>query len=174
MFQFNLFAIEYPKLKPLPNIIDGREIPNVKPILGDYLYMAETEVSNASYREFLNWIKSNKPAEYIPNLPDTIKWREASSFTEPYVEYYFSHPAYRNYPMVNITQHQAINYCNWLHDRLVAIFKDKTSNIDQFIVRLPTEKEWMMAARGGLPETSIYPWAGNTIRMNNRKERERG
>ena len=40
-----LKAIDNPYVKPLPKIIDGKTIPNVKPFMGDYLYMAETEVT---------------------------------------------------------------------------------------------------------------------------------
>lgn len=162
-------AIEYPNLKPQPNIINGKTIPNVKPILGDYLYIGETEVSNGQYQLFLNWLKKNKPEEYFANLPDTTQWRKNFTYGEPYVDYYFRHPAYKNYPLVNISQKQAANYCIWLHDSLARYFVSKKSTIDKFIVRLPTEKEWMMAARGGLPETSVYPWEGDEIRKYNKK-----
>ena len=161
----NLKAVENPYVKPLPKIVDGKTIPNVKPILGDHLYMAETEVTNQQYKDFLTWLKKNKPEKYKSNLTDTAKWRSGINNNEPYVNYYFQHKAYNNYPLVNITQKQAINYCNWLHDSLEKYFALKKSKIDKFIVRLPTEKEWMMAARGGLPETAVYPWEGNGIRM---------
>ena len=161
---FSLQAIDYPNLKPLPNIIEGKSLPNVKPVLGDFLYMAETEVTNQQYKIFLKWLKKNKPEEYNSNLPDTLKWRWGLAFNEPYVQYYFQHPAYNNYPVVNISQVQAINYCNWLHDSLEKYFILKKSKIDKFIVRLPAENEWIMAARGGLPETAVFPWEGSDIR----------
>ncbi len=173
-FVLNLQAIEYPNLKPIPNVINGKKIPNVKPILGDYLYIGETEVTNGQYHIFLNWLKKNRPNEYLANLPDTARWRNNFVFNEPYVEYYFQHPAYRNFPLVNITQKQAINYCNWLHDSLVRYFAIKKINISEFMVRLPTEKEWMMAARGGLSESAVYPWKGDGIRKIDGKEKHRG
>lgn len=173
-FALCIQSFEYPNLKPLPNIINGKKIPNVKPILGDYLYMAETEVTNGQYKDFLNWLKKRRPSEYYANLPDTAQWRNNFAYGEPYVDYYFQHPAYKNYPLVNISQKQAINYCNWLHDSLAHYFAIKKINIGEFIVRLPTEKEWMMAAKGGLPETAVYPWKGDGIRKIDGKEKRRG
>jgi sulfatase modifying factor 1 len=34
------------------------------------------------------------------------------------VEYYFRHPAYRNYPVVGVTWSQANDYCTWRTDRV--------------------------------------------------------
>jgi formylglycine-generating enzyme required for sulfatase activity len=154
--------MEYPNVKPSPKIVDAKSIPNVKPIEGNYLYMAETEVTNKQYKDFLYWLKKNKPENYISNLPDTANWG-ILYFGEPYKDYYFRHPAYNNFPLVNISQNQAVNYCNWLHDSLQKYFASIKSNIVKFIVRLPTEKEWMMAARGGLPEGTAFPWKEDGI-----------
>ncbi len=47
----------------------------------------------------------------------------ASSFSklekmQPMVEYYYQHPAYGNYPVVNVSKDQMQGYCNWLSDIL--------------------------------------------------------
>jgi formylglycine-generating enzyme required for sulfatase activity len=173
LFSLPLFAQEYPNLKPLPNIIDGRELPRVKPIFGDFLYMSETEVTNRQYLDFIDWLAKNKPEEYKTNLPDSLGWRLAKYFNEPFVELYFRLPAYNNYPVVNITQNQAVAYCKWLHNRLTENLEQIKSKVDSFIVRLPTEKEWMMAARGGLPESAVYPWEGIGIRRKEGRKKHR-
>ncbi len=168
----NSFAINYPNEKPVAKLIKPNEIPNVKPILGNFLYMAETEVSNQEYRKYLNWLKKNRPDNYVASLPDSLKWRNNSSFCEPFVTYYFQHPAYKNYPLVNISQRQATKYCEWLHDSLETYFALNNSIIDSFVVRLPSTEEWMIAARGGLPESTIYPWEGNAPRITTGKNKD--
>jgi len=40
------------------------------------------------------------------------------SYNEPYVEYYFRHPAYSNYPIVGVNWLQADNFCAWRTDRV--------------------------------------------------------
>ncbi len=85
-------------------------------------YMDETEVSNIDYREYLYWIDrvfgESYPEVYLEALPDTLVWREELSYNEPYVETYFRHPSYDNYPVVGVTWQQANNYCQWRTDRV--------------------------------------------------------
>uniref|UniRef100_UPI001EF7E9DA hypothetical protein n=1 Tax=Serratia marcescens TaxID=615 RepID=UPI001EF7E9DA len=50
--------------------------------------------------------------------PDTLVWRDQLSFNEPYVEYYFRHPSYNNYPVVGVSWKQATDFCIWRTDRV--------------------------------------------------------
>jgi sulfatase modifying factor 1 len=47
--------------------------------------------------------------------PDTLVWLSDFSYAanEPMVEGYFSHPAYRNYPVVGVTWRQARAFTAW-------------------------------------------------------------
>ena len=85
-------------------------------------YMDETEVRNLDYLEYLYWLHrvygTNYPGVYLKALPDTLVWRDKLAFNEPMVEYYFRHPAYRNYPVVGVTWKQAVDYCAWRTDRV--------------------------------------------------------
>jgi formylglycine-generating enzyme required for sulfatase activity len=126
------------------------------------------EVSNFDYLEFLSWIRKSKgETEYLKNLPDTTIWRSPLGSMEHFVNYYFRHPAYRDYPVVGINYEQAINYCNWLNEHYKENLADKKIKKIQF--RLPTEEEWEIAARGGLPEGTIFPWGTKSIRMDKGK-----
>jgi formylglycine-generating enzyme len=46
-------------------------------------------------------------------------------------------------------------YCEWLTEKVNATLKDSY----KLVFRLPTQKEWIKAAKGKL-EQSIYSWGG--------------
>ena len=84
-------------------------------------YMDETEVRNIDYREYLYWIQrvlKKYPGVYENALPDTTVWRRRLAYNEPYVKYYFRHPAYNDYPVVGVSWKQATQYCKWRTDRV--------------------------------------------------------
>lgn len=85
-------------------------------------YMDETEISNSQYRQYLFWLNSvfgeNYPEVHLNALPDTLVWREELSYNEPYVETYFRHPAYDDYPVVGVNWLQANDFCKWRTDRV--------------------------------------------------------
>lgn len=120
-------------------------------------YMAKHEVTNLQYRIFLGDLKrQGKIDEYIIALPDSTQWRDSLAYNEPMVEFYFRHPAYENYPVVNITHEGALLYCKWLGDQY--------SNAEYKVkFRLPSREEWMWAAQGGMQNT-VYPWGGPYLR----------
>ena len=85
-------------------------------------YMDETEVANLDYKEYLYWIKrvfgESYPEVYLNALPDTLVWREELAYNEPFVETYFRHPSYNDYPVVGVNWIQANEYCKWRTDRV--------------------------------------------------------
>lgn len=85
-------------------------------------YMDQTEIRNLDYLEYLYWVHrvfgTDYPEVYKKALPDTLVWREKLAYNEPWVLYYFRHPAYREYPVVGVSWTKAANYCQWRTDRV--------------------------------------------------------
>lgn len=85
-------------------------------------YMDETEVANVHYREYLYWLQrvfgDDYPEVYRNALPDTLVWRDELAYNEPYVDYYFRHPAYNFYPVVGVNWLQAVEFSKWRTDRV--------------------------------------------------------
>ncbi len=120
-------------------------------------YMDETEVTNAMYMEYLDWIKRVYPpsdenfrAIYHGALPDTLVWRNRLGFNEVMTENYLRHPAYGEYPVVGVSWIQAVEFANWRSDRvneynlekagylkrdakIVDVNADQTFNTDTYI-----------------------------------------
>ena len=84
-------------------------------------YMDETEVTNLQYRHYLHWLRRvfvDFPKVHQDALPDTNSWRRRLGYNEPFVKYYFRHPAYMNYPVVGVDWVQAKKYAKWRTDRV--------------------------------------------------------
>ena len=83
-------------------------------------YMDETEVTNYDYRIYLAWLRKTYPntTKQKNATPDTLVWRNALAYNEPYVNNYLRHPSYSNYPVVGVSWIQASEYCKWRTDRV--------------------------------------------------------
>ena len=85
-------------------------------------YMDETEVANVHYREYTYWVGRSYASDYpeivAKSLPDSTCWRQALSYNEPMVQYYFRAAAFNYYPVVGVNWYQANDYCKWRSDRV--------------------------------------------------------
>jgi gliding motility-associated lipoprotein GldK len=130
-----------------------------------YNYAVENLRMAANYRGD----KTKKRSDFIvrdtvPVYPDTLVWLSDFSYAanEPMVEGYFSHPAYRNYPVVGVTWRQARAFNVW-RTRYNENYKQSRGLPPRLEYALPTEAEFEYAARGGRIGTD-YPWGGPYIK----------
>ncbi len=131
-------------------------------------YMSNMEVTNNTYRIFLNdLIIQDKFDDYIKAVPDTAKWLtdiiKGRSYGEPMRKNYFWHPAYDEFPVVNVSREGVKMFCMWLtnavNEKIKASHsKEKSETLLINDIRIPAEEEWIVAARGGKGDYS-YPWS---------------
>jgi formylglycine-generating enzyme required for sulfatase activity len=137
--------------------------------LSPQLYFDKTEITNFSWKEYVMWNvrtfgKDSK--EHNATLPDTLVWKSKLTYNEPYVQHYFNHPAYNNYPVVGITYEQAVAFCKWRTDRVIELYEiqKKKNKKDVFPVkfeyRLPTQQEWERMANVGYSEKMMKKIVG--------------
>ena len=132
-----------------------------RPIPVDSFYISSTEISNLQYKEFLNdLLKNNEIEKYKIAIVDTQEWRTNYTYNEPYVTYYFQHPAYQNYPCVNISYEGAKLYCEWFTKK---INQDQSEYVIE--AKLPSAIQWEYAASGGL-KLANYSWGGPNTQNN--------
>lgn len=143
-------------------VFDRNEL-DVRLLKYNYSIMILRDAANHHYD------KTKKRSDFIlrdtvPVYPDTLVWLSDFSYAanEPMVEGYFSHPAFRNYPVVGVTWRQARAFNVW-RTRYNDAYKDSRGLPHRLPYELPTEAEFEYAARGGRIGTD-YPWGGPYIK----------
>lgn len=141
----------------------GRNEVDVRLLKYNYATMVLRNASDARFD------KTKKRSDFIfrdtvPVYPDTLVWLNdfAYAANEPMVEGYFSHPSYRNYPVVGVTWRQARAFSIW-RSRYNDAYKDSRHMPHRMPYSLPTEAEFEYASRGGRIGTD-YPWGGPYIK----------
>lgn len=118
--------------------------------------MSKFEISNQLYHQFLD-DPENKDN---PELQiDTSQWLKKEHYSAVHAQFYHSSGSFKDYPVVNISYKAAELFCKWLTSQYKKVKKRKFKRV---YFRLPTEEEWIIAARGRNKE-SIYGWVGNEI-----------
>lgn len=128
-------------------------------------YMQRREVTNLEYRTFLfDLLIQDRKDDFLKAKPDQAKWTQLPGdwYNVPMEQQYFSHPAYDDYPVVNVSREGAELYCQWLFTEANKFLRDKKKPEIQK-VRLPLRSEWIYAASAG-GKTTKYPWLGDQVR----------
>ena len=127
---------------------------------GNY-FLSCREITNLDYLEFQYAIQAEYGKDSSTQLAlDTFLWEQSFPSSESMAKYYHHHPAYHEYPVVNISHAQASMYCSWLEKTLN---NQEHLQFARYEVSLPSEEEWIHAASGEYLE-SDYPWYGEGLR----------
>jgi len=123
------------------------------------LYADKYETTTKDYQLFLKE-KREAGVDCSLLIYDSTVWRTPLAYNEPYVELYFWHPAFRDYPIVGVSHYAANEFCKWLTEKYEAMPKKKFKKV---VFRLPTEAEFIKAARSIYDTTVYYPWGHNSL-----------
>lgn len=127
-------------------------------------YISKFETTNQQYAQFYNEVAGPMRDEEKRLIAcDSLGWLQVSNNCESLVNYYYKHPAYNNYPVVNISHEGAIQYCAWLQKKLQA-----QNPYYEIEIKLPSKDQWIYAAQGGR-SNMMYPW-GNYYLRNKKGE----
>jgi sulfatase modifying factor 1 len=165
LMSFNLKGKKNPLGLPRFFIENFAEIPSGKVLLQgetrevSSFYISNHEVTNLEYAEFVHYVKKSGDVDLLAKVEvDSTGWRIPNAYCEPYVTYYHNHPAYENYPVVNVSHQAAQAYCDWLTQFNKAIFEKNNPGLE-VIYKLPDHASWKRAADGNHADP-VYSWAG--------------
>jgi formylglycine-generating enzyme required for sulfatase activity len=149
----------------IPENIDVKKIEKSFVALNNAEHIGKFEVTNKEYRLFLNNLKKQKNYDlYVKCMVDTTKWNTTfpNAFNDAMTNLYAGHPAFDNYPVVNISYEGAVAYCKWLTEQYNAQIEKNNSSYPYVIFRLPTEQEWRYAA-GSKNAKALTPFPNDNI-----------
>ena len=151
-------------LKKSPKEIKNNFVPTgISGGMGE-LFVSKFEVSNANYKEFEAWILEkgdNEKASLIKVHGEG--WVDFKPEFKPFEKFYYDHPAYQNYPVVNISYEAANAYCEFLSEKYSSQSEDYNYHF-----RLPSKEEWLKIANAG---DAIYSWGTDHLRNRERFKR---
>ncbi|MEL7149056.1 MAG: SUMF1/EgtB/PvdO family nonheme iron enzyme, partial [Bacteroidota bacterium] len=114
------------------------------------LYASSVEVTNSAYQLFLEYLEQNGYSEEYEVAKIDLSKFEGVALSS--MKSYFKvkpgsrkDDGYQQYPVINITYEAAVLYCEWLTQQYNQQEKRKYQEVR---FRLPTLKEWQIAALG--------------------------
>ena len=105
-------------------------------------FISEYEITCSQYSQFVSenpfWKPSNKSDLIQQDMVDENYLKEWENDSPP--------AGCENLPVAYVSYYAADSFCKWLSEKSTALL----SNYPDFVVRLPSEREWERAARGTL------------------------
>ena len=124
-------------------------------------FMQVNEVTNLEYRTFLfDLLIQGKKTEFDIAKPAQENWTQLfGDDMQPMQDQYFSHEAFNDYPVCNVSREGAEMYCNWLTNAVNTTVKQDERIND---VRIPVRSEWYKAASNEGKQLP-FPWGNASI-----------
>ncbi|MCH2232116.1 MAG: formylglycine-generating enzyme family protein [Crocinitomicaceae bacterium] len=143
-------------------LLDIRSIEKELVELSSNIFISKYEVTNENYTRFINNVLRSREVDlYNQIVYDSSQWSNLNDIgdNDPMVNMYHWHPAYVDYPVVNISHEAAKAYCAWLTQQYN---KQRKRNYEEVLFRLPTEEEWMKAASSNQSDV-VYGLQGDKL-----------
>jgi hypothetical protein len=132
-----------------------------KPTVIDAFTIRNVAVTNLEYKTFLaDLIMQERGTEYFKAEVLALKWKQQGY--EKLAYDYFQEDKYNDFPVVNVTENGARLFCKWLNEELKRYMQQNKLKEKKLLIRLPYDKEWILAARDGYAKIS-YETGYNTI-----------
>lgn len=165
--------------------IAAKITPNRRITVSKY-FMDATPITNNIYRQFIEDMLTNATEavdgetedeasagvfegfdeEFIMTklYPDSNVWHSdfAHHMADTWVDYYYEHPAFDDYPVVGISWEAARCFADW-RTAYLNEYREQKGLPPYPNFSLPSAAQWEYAARGG-KELAKYPWGGPYIR----------
>ena len=124
-------------------------------------YISQGEITNIQYAEFLTDLRKRGELEKLKIAEiDTNNWNtELKWENNKYADHYHKHPAYYDFPVVNVSKEGAELYCEWLTN----IYDSLSGGELKLKFRIPTHTEFIRSAMGDNGFRS-YAWGGPYLR----------
>lgn len=161
-YRLNSFTNSTEKIeKQFKFIPSGKVLVNNDTISVNSFSMLDHEVTNGEYRAFTQDLEKSNPELYEKVKVNDSGWQKRfpNGFLSPMDDLYFNNEAYDDYPVVNISQLAAREYCKWLTKKINLHRKEG----EKIILRLPKRAEFIRAGAGdvlGRP----YAWGDQYMR----------
>lgn len=147
--------------------------------VNDTLFMDETETQNATWRNYLSYLKRDSiELDHDPftmALTDTSVWVKefGNDLGNDFKRYYHKSEETDYHPVVGVKYEQAVAFCRWRSAMDTQLFNYQNKKNDkelaeflnvwvEFHYRLPTEQEWETACTSNNPGKSGLYGFGDT------------
>ncbi len=129
------------------------------------------EVSNWQYNVFLNdLLMQGREDDYIAARPVDANWKTVG--IPEFENNYARGEGYSKFPALNIPREGAELYCSWLTNEMAKAIDNKDVKYSKAVrpeFRLPSDIEWLRAARGNHDSTMQFPWGYRVNALQNAK-----
>lgn len=128
-------------------------------LIMDSLFMDKLEISNKSWKEFMNFERNGKlrdSSEVETLQPDSTITLRIKGLGKIKMAEYFNNPSFDDYPIVGVSYDQVVKFCSWRSLQVnLLIKKGKNEPGLQIEYRLPSIQEWEFIAKNKLDTTSF-------------------
>ena len=108
-----------------------------------------------------SFLKKYPESKYLNEIK---QWRNKLAYNEPFVDYYFRHPAYQDYPVVGISWKQANDFSAWRTDRVNEMILDREGVVN-FDVMLDASGDNNMNTRAYLANQYEFTKVNSTKKL---------